>query len=89
MTVLVGDEGGIRAEWSRLLNEELERQGMTREQLRVRLNELGCLVKRQTVDGWITNRWAPRPTHQAAICAVLKVPHTSLFPVSTFVEGRR
>lgn len=88
--MVVGDEEALRREWGGLLTKELARQGLTHKDLRQRLaDELDVHVTREAILHWLAGRWAPKPTHQAAICRVLKVPHTSIFPVSVFVEGRR
>ena len=90
MTIVVGDEDALRQQWAVLLSAECSRQGLTPTALQALLaaDPIHCRVTLSAIRFWLAGTWTPKPTHQAAVCAVLKVPHTSIFPVSTFVEGR-
>lgn len=71
----------LRQEWAESLNEHLDASGLSRKQFRQKLEEAGCDVSLQAISFWLRGDWSPKPHHQAAIAAVLRVPVRRLFPI--------
>lgn len=71
----------IRAEWGQLLDEHLTTLVVTRKDLRKRLSDIGIEVSDQAIGQWIRGETSPRPSVQAAIAHVLRVPPRSLWPL--------
>lgn len=81
----------LRDKWSQNLYDHLVAQGhadadprhkrKAASKLQALLAERGVSVSRQAAEAWLTGLYAPRPSHQAHIAAVLRVPAHSLFPI--------
>lgn len=71
----------LRQEWALSLEEHLDAAEMSRKEFRQRLLEQGCDVSLQAISLWLRGECSPRPYHQAAIAAVLRVPVRRLFPI--------
>jgi transcriptional regulator with XRE-family HTH domain len=83
--LIVGSETShavaLRREWAESLRDHLAAQGMSRKALRLRLAELGVNVTEQAIGCWLRGETSPRPSHQAVLAAVLRVPVRRLFPI--------
>lgn len=79
--VLINDSQTLRNEWAAALQEVLADKELTRKDLWRMLWEAGHEVSVQSVHHWCNGTWGPSPFHQAAVAAVLDVPHRILFPV--------
>lgn len=79
----------IREAWGESLQEHLDSffdvatatKGLTRKQLKQRLDAYGVDVSLQSIGMWLTGQTAPRPSLQIAIAEVLGVPARRLFPL--------
>lgn len=71
----------LRSEWSDSLREHLRIAQVSRKELVRRLTEHGCSVSYQAVGQWLRGETSPRPHHQAALAAILRVPVRRLFPI--------
>lgn len=71
----------LRQEWAASLREHLKASDMSRKEFQGRLAEQGCSVSHQTISMWLRGETAPRPHHQAACAAALRVPARRLFPL--------
>lgn len=74
-------ERRLRNKWARNLADHLDAQGITVKGLKHALDERGVKVSRQAIEAWLDGLYAPKPTHQAHIAAVLRVPAHLLFPI--------
>ena len=74
-------ERRMRRQWGRSLTEHLKLAGLSRKQFQQQLATYGVEVTHQAIAQWLAGRTAPKPSHQAAIAAVLRVPARSLFPL--------
>lgn len=80
----------IRLEWAESLREAMAEQDINVPKLRSLLHELGVgsvkdgtlePVSRQTVEAWVSGKWAPRPHVQAALGTIFGIPARILFPI--------
>jgi hypothetical protein len=73
----------LRIIWGEKLGDQLDALGLTPKRFcRLLEDEGGVEVSLQSVYAWLGGKWAPKPTTQAAIAKVLKVPAHHLFPVA-------
>lgn len=76
------DDKRIRVEWGTALKRYMDLLGISRKDLRQRLAEDHHIeVSPQTVSNWLTGTWAPRPSVQVAIAAVLHANPRDVFPL--------
>lgn len=71
----------IRRDWAVSLAEHMQAGGVSRKELRRRLERHGVEVTEQAIGCWIRAETSPRVEHQAAIAAALRVPVRRLFPI--------
>lgn len=71
----------LRQEWAESLREHLKAAGLSQKQFGRALADQGCKVSQQAISQWLLGETAPRPHHQAACAAALRVPARRLFPI--------
>lgn len=80
---LTTPEERLRRKWAGNLVTQFDRiyPDGNRKQFQADLKAVGCEVSMQTISVWLRGEASPRPIHQVAIGAVLRVSAGLLFPV--------